>query len=313
MMLAAGEAPERSEFEELLAGILEGPPDAEQNERFCALLRYFPELQDDYADLMQLHALLLWRNGRVIPHGSLEYRECEPDGPFEVADPPVPAENAPAARSWRARVGKAAAVVGFGMALGVLINLCFMPSPGRDSGPEVVSQLVGWNLDIAQAPTPGERRVIHDARAETMHGLLAGADLVPEDRDLAQTLVETGAWLTANDDPVAEAERFSDIADQLLARLDSASAANDPRRAISFADSYQRITEVGISINLDKAVTAGEPDPRHTPKLDRLIAGDDRRAKKVDGLLARHPDASWKSIHHALKGHRHKPGNALAK
>jgi len=295
------------EFETLLSGVLDGPPDALRNERLCELLRLFPALQNDYLDLIQLHALLIWREGRVVP---TPHSTSDTTRPFEIVEPISRQHRQATTRStpWHSRWVRAAALVCLGIGLSVLLNLVFAPSwnPERESGPEVVEQLVGWNLEIAQAETPAERQAIYDTQAVSMQGLLMNPKLSQEDRELARTLVETGAWLTNNNDPMAEAERFGEIADILLARLDSATVAKDNRRITKYADSYRRLTEVGVTGNLERAIAIGPPDPKRKPKLDRLIAGDAGRAKKLEELLDRHPDASWKAIHRALKGHRHK-------
>lgn len=278
-----------SEFEELLAGVLDGSPDAVRNERLCELLRNDPQLCNEYADLMQLHALLLWREGRAVP------------SPGASPQPSAPSPTGPAVRSLRSRSFRAAA---FGLGVAICLGLFFLlPSaPDADAGPEVVEQLVGWNLDIAQAG-PEKRQEIYDSRSARMYGLAAQTSLAPEDRDLAQTLVDTGGWLVHNDDPMAEAERFGVIADKLLARLDSASQKPDSPHVVKLADSYRRVTEVGVSVNLERALSVAPADPKHNPKLDRLIAGDSGRANRLEELLERHPDASWKAIHRAIKGH----------
>lgn len=296
------------EFETLISGLLDGTPDAQHNERLCELLRLYPALQTDYLDLIQLHALLIWREGRVIPapqvntktSGQLEFVESDSNEPQPTRKRPSP---------WRSRWMRAAALVCLGICLGVFLSLVFIPSNNHEheSGPEIVEQLVGWNLEIAQAQTPAERQAIYDIQAVNMKGLLTNSKLSQEDRELAQTLVETGAWLTNNNDPMAEAERFGAIADKLLARLDSATTAKDNRRLTKFADTYRRVTEVGVSGNIERAFSASSMDPKHKLKLDYLIAGDNSRAKKLEELLERHPDASWKVVHRALKGHRHRP------
>jgi hypothetical protein len=189
--------------------------------------------------------------------------------------------------------------------IGFILNLISTVPPERENGPEVVDQLVGWNLDIAQAQGHDDRQIIYDTKADGMKVLLTNAKLSFEDRDLAQSLVDNGAWLTNNDDPTAEAERFSEIADKLLVRLDSATLANDNKGVIKFASTYQRVNELGVAANLDRAIKAPH-DPKRKTKIDRLIAGDDGRARKLEDLLDRHPDASWKAINRALKGHHRK-------
>jgi hypothetical protein len=294
------------EFEQLLTGVLDGSPDAPHNKRLCELLRLYPALQNDYLELTQLHALLIWREGRVIP------QTCRNDsqnmGVVEASEVVESASTQPAIQSppqKRKRWAKAAALACVAAGIAFVLNLISTVPPERENGPEVVEQLVGWNLDIARAEGHDDRQIIYDAKADGMKVLLTNAKLSFEDRDLAQSLVDNGAWLTNNDDPTAEAERFGEIADKLLIRLDSATLANDNKGVIKFASTYQRVNELGVAANLDRAIKAPH-DPKRKTKIDRLIAGDDGRARKLEDLLDRHPDSSWKAINRALKGHRRK-------
>jgi hypothetical protein len=296
------------EFEELLSGILDGPPDTFRNGRFCELLRLHPSLQNDYIDLVQLHGLLIWREGRVIPsNGKTTESEVENSETAKLAEvastPLVPTKRLSSKRARWATVA-ALASVAFGLTLVVILML----SPAREveAGPDVVEQLVGWNLDIAQAQSHDERQKIFDTRAESMQGLLTSSKLSQEDRELGQTLVDNGAWLASNDDPMAEAERFGDIADKLLARLDTATGTNDKKRIIKYADSYSRLTELGVSMNLERALAKVSHDPKRKTKIDHLIAGDASRAKKLDDMLERHPDSSLKALNRARKAHSRK-------
>src|SRR5205823_1756593 len=100
------------------------------------------------------------------------------------------------------------------------------------ANPDVVERLIDWNLDLTQARTPEERSRIYDEQAAELKDKLAQADLPPEDRKLAESLLENSALLSKNIDPIAEANRFSDIIDKLVARLDSATTANDEKRVV---------------------------------------------------------------------------------
>jgi hypothetical protein len=295
------------EFESLLSGLLDGPADAQRNERLCELLRLFPALQNDYLDLVQLHALLIWREGRAVLTPSPTIDTSIPvesgDYGFGQSQQKTPTQRP---RRWHSNWVRAAAMFCLGAGMCVVLILLFTPSTQHENGPEIVEQLVSWNLEISQAQTPAERQMIHDTQAVSMRGLMNNSQLSDEDRELAQTLVDTGSWLTNNSDPMAEAERFGEIADKLLLRLDSATAANDSHQMTKIADTYRRLTEVGVSVNLERAMATPSIDPKHKHKLDHLIAGDDGRAKKLEELLEHHPDPSWKAIHRALKGHHRK-------
>ncbi|HEV3384305.1 MAG TPA: hypothetical protein VG097_05785 [Gemmata sp.] len=299
------------EFEELISGVLDGPPDTFRSGRLCELLRLYPALQNDYIEHVQLHALLIWREGRVVPTPvSANEPKIDNRGTPELSEvAPIP--TPPAKRSFSKRGRWTAAAVLACVAFGLSVFAFLMLSPAREAeaGPEVVEQLVGWNLDIAQAQTHDERRSIFDTRAESMKGLLKTSRLSQEDRELGQSLVDNGAWLTDNDDPMAEAERFGEIADKLLARLDTATGTNDNKRIIKYADSYSRLTEFGVSMNLERAMAKLPHDPKRKNKIDHLIAGDASRARKLDDMLERHPDSSTKALHRARKAHSRKHNN----
>ena len=304
----------RAEFERLVADLCDDPSAATPTptaagHRLSALLREHPEWQSEFLDHLQLHALLRWRSGGA-PAASAAQRQAEPApraADRSAARPTArPTERQGGRSRWRAlAVGSSMAAA---VAVAVVLAL-FVPVADAQAGPEVVGQLVDWNLDIAQAGSPDARRTVHDARAADMQTLVAERRLLPADRELADALIETGSWLTRNDDPVAEAERFADLADRMLVRLDTATALPDEQRAVKLAEAYQRLARVGVAGNLDRIGKAGPTDPHRKRRLDRVIAGHAGRAQKLEEWLAGHPEPSHKAIHRALKGHPRKfPG-----
>ena len=74
---------------------------------------------------------------------------------------------------------------------------------------------------MAQTRSQDERNRIYDERAAGLKATLATAHLPAEDRDLAQTLFDNSKKLTKIDDPATEADRFNDIADKVVARMDA--------------------------------------------------------------------------------------------
>jgi hypothetical protein len=274
----------RVEFEQLMAALCDGPSETTRNCRLNTLLREHPEWQPDYIDHMQLHALLRWRGGATC-----ETRTTAPAG---------------TRRRWRLRA-TAAALAALAVGLGLVFFLA--PASEAQAAHEVVGQLVDWDLDISQAQSLEVRRAIHTSRDADLKALMLRTKFQPEDRELADSLVETGSWLTRNDDPVAEAERFADIADRVLARLDSPDMATDGQPAMRLAESYRRIAQVGVSGNLDRIAGTMTFDPPRKMRLDSVIAGQAKRAQKIEDLLTFHPESSHKALHRALKGHSRKP------
>jgi hypothetical protein len=289
----------RTEFEQLLAALCDGVADAGRSVRLNALLREHPEWQADYLDHMQLHALLRWRGGATIAHG-----------PTTTEASTTTNREKQETRSRRVGVWRGLrmpASVAVAAVLLIAVGFLFLaPGPEAQAAPEVVERLVDWDLDITQARTADARLTLYDAQHRDLQALVVKTHLSPEDRELANSLLETGSWLTRNDDPMAEAERFSELADKVLVRLDSATTG-DSQQAVRFAEAYQRLSRIGVSGNIDRISTAGPFDLPHKMRLDTVIAGHTKRAQKLEDLLNHRPESSYKAIHRALKGHTRKP------
>jgi hypothetical protein len=289
----------RTEFEQLLAALCDGSADTARTSKLNALLREHPEWQADYLDHMQLHALLRWRGGATSAQST-------------PAEPATTNREKQEAQRRLKRTGVWRSLrmpVSIAVAAGILVAVGFVllaPGPEAQAAPEVVERLVDWDLDITQAGTADARRTLYDSQHRDLQALVVKTHLSPEDRDLANSLLETGSWLTRNDDPMAEAERFSELADKVLVRLDFATT-RDSQQAAKFAESYQRLSRIGVSGNIDRIASPGPFDLPRKMRLDSVIAGHSKRAQKLEDLLNQRPESSYKAIHRALKGHTRKP------
>jgi hypothetical protein len=280
-----------AELEHLLADLLDGPPDASRNQRLDELLRTHPDLHGDYLDYMQLHALLQWRGGNVQAAG--------PAPTPEVETQRTPVTVTAGASRWMSRRGLAAAVV----FLAACVAAIFLLRPSESQAtPDPFVRLCEWNLELAEAHTPGERNRIYDEQAANLKATLAKAELTLEDREIAETLLANGAFLINNDDPIAEADRFNDIADKLVARIDAAAAAHDEDRIAQLADIYQRVTEVGVDANLERAFQAGAIDNDQKQKMSRTF-----RSHRLAEIMKHNPEAHRKAMRRGMtKGHKTK-------
>ena len=283
----------RAELEQLLASLFDGPPDDARNERLRALLHDHPDLLGDYLDYLELHALLQWRVGKVVP-----------------TQAPAPATR-PARRVLTG--GRRRRLLLMGLAAAVLLAaglsaFLLTRSPQKHTAPDLVERLVDWNLDLAQAGSRAERDRVYLAQAGQIKAALAKTKLATPDRELAETLLENGVWLTSHDDPVSEADRFTDIADRLVDRLDAATAAEDEKRAVRLADSYLRVTELGVDANLDRALASGALNAERKQNVERTRRRAARCAQRLTEILERHPEPRRKAIRRAMKGRGHKSG-----
>jgi len=282
----------RAEWQQLLAGLLDGSTEQEANPRLQELLREHQEFQDEYLQYLQLHALLRWRAGRVVPHDHAHVAS----GGARMAG----ASGGGRPRGWFQRRGLAAASVLLVVGLG---SLLLFRSHEAQAAPDVVEHLIDWSLDLAQAPSRDERTRIYTGQVEDIKATLAKTQLQPEDRELAETVLATSSWLIEHDDPMTQADRFGDIADKVVARLDAATAAHDEQRIVTLANAYGRLTDLGVDANLQQAVASGAAGVDHQQKLERVLRCRVNRAKRLADILERNPEPARRAIHHAMKNH----------
>lgn len=285
----------RTEFERLLAGVLDGPADPQRNERLCTLLAEHPELQREYIECLQLHALLNWRVGLTAPATQAD------DYATILPMPTSERGNANGGTSrWRSW-SLSAAVLFFAATVAIVILVTQTPS--RASA-DVLDRLIDWNIELTRAKSPKDRDRIYQDHAETIKASLASANLRPEDRVFAEKLLETGAWLKQSDDPVAEYGRMNDLADQVVARLDVASQSQDATQVTKLANALDRI-EASVDVTFERAVTCETLSKDGKKKFEHATLGGALRMKKLETILENNLDPPRKAIHRTLKG-RHK-------
>jgi hypothetical protein len=275
----------RAELEKLLAELLDGPPDAARNRRLDELLRDHPELQADYLDYMQLHALLVWRSGNVPQPGSRvpESEKAQPTQGTVVRT-----------SRWRSGRGFAAALLVVAASLAAFF---FWQMPR----PDLFDRLIDWNLELTQEQSPDERNRIYTEQATELKAKVAKAELPPEDRQLAETLLQTSTFLCMKVGPVEEADLFNDIADQLVARMKDATVKHDEERIMRLANAYARLTALGVKANVERA-RASELDPDMNQKLMRAAQRNDNRKNQLSEIIERNPEPTRKAIRNVING-----------
>jgi hypothetical protein len=209
---------------------------------------------------------------------------------------PIPT-TVPLRRRWAPPSWAVAAVLLLAVGLGTAL----LSTPRATASAEVVDRLIDWNLDLAQAPSPTERSRIYTEQVDAMRGALRRAKLPGSEQELAEKLLENGSWLAENNDPTAEADRFNDVADKLLERLDAARARGTTKELRRLARSYGRVAKYGIDAKLAKAQASGALNFERKRKLERVILRDAKRRQALEALLERTPEATRKEIKKALK------------
>ncbi len=163
-------------------------------------------------------------------------------------------------------------------------------------GAVVVDQLVDWNLEMADANGPADRAQLYTSRAAALDSAVRKASLDSEDRQLAMALLEHGSWLVKHNDPVDEAERFSELADQLIVRLDRAAAANDQQAMQRLGRDCERLIQRGVHARLQKIRNQHLPPSDTAKRLERLTKRQSERERRIANMAQNHPNAALKRL-----------------
>jgi hypothetical protein len=179
-------------------------------------------------------------------------------------------------------------------------SLLFWAGSRAQASAEVVDRLVDWNVELAQASSRADRDRIFVEQRDRLAGELSAARLPGAERQLAESLVRNASWLRMNDDPVEAAERFDLVAGQLLDQLRTAADRNDRKIARRLARNYDRVSQLGFAVSLERAQASAALDFAHKRRLEKLLLRDEARMAALVALLEVAPDASRKEIKRAL-------------
>ena len=164
---------------------------------------------------------------------------------------------------------------------------------------QALNNLVEWNLKLAEHNTTLERQRLYAARAEAERQLAMRAHLNADDRRQADTLIRNGEFLSTNEDPLAEADHFSQMADVLITKMASV-ATKAPETLARFSDTYLRVVDEGIHKNLDRAEAAGTDTAATQKQFATIDRRDSMLQMKVEALLDLNPTPSQPQLKRAL-------------
>lgn len=201
---------------------------------------------------------------------------------------------------WRRPAARLAAAALFllGAGLGAWLVLSAGTQPAVAS--DAVDRLVALNVDLAEADSPQERSRLFAEREPVLRRMLEKDPLSPDDRQLGSALLENGAWLSANTDPLAGAQRFHALADGLLVRLQKAAAAGDTRAVARLGKRYAELQARGLDAQLGRAAKANLDKPDRRRQYDRLVSDHAALQRRVDQMVDQSPERSKKELRRLL-------------
>jgi len=191
--------------------------------------------------------------------------------------------------------------------------LLFWPSDKVvEAHPDVLDQLIDWNLDLSEAPSPHERKKIYHAKHDVLKRALKQSQLEGKEKELGERLLANGAWMADNLDPVEELNRFHDVADDLLDGVNR--AGPDAGKSDRMARQFGKVSARGIDRNIERVKSDKLVDPDGRVKFNKFLRQDAAMAERVRDMLERGPDLTKKELRHALelsnKRHKHKKNPA---
>jgi hypothetical protein len=195
-----------------------------------------------------------------------------------------------------------AAVLVVGVGVGRLV---YLNRPAAQAEPpQVVDRLLDWDLSLADAEGPQERQDLYVSQAQQLSSAVQRAPLNDEDRRFATTLLEYGEWLSQHHDPVERTEKFCDLADLLVGRLDKAATANDARAVQRLGGHLKRVQK-GIGTNLQRLganayVEKGNAAKR-AERLERIARRQEEAERRLAALAERSPRAAAKALRRMME------------
>jgi hypothetical protein len=205
-------------------------------------------------------------------------------------------------------INAVAAVLVVGIGVGIWIQKTYLtPSQQQQvaQGPAVMDQLLDWDLALADAQAPQERQDLYSAQAATLQTAVQTASLNDEDRRFATTLLENGAWLSRNHDPVERTEKFCDLADLLVGRMDTAAAANDEQTVQRLGKHYGRVQK-GIGANLARINANAFVAPtgvaaKRAERLERIAKRQEEAERRLAVLAEKSPVKAQRALKRMLE------------
>ena len=170
---------------------------------------------------------------------------------------------------------------------------------------QTIDKLVVWNLRLTQSDSPAERRKLYAISAESVKQQTGQASLSSNDRKNAEALLQNGAFLADNQDPLAEADHFSEVADLLVTKMDSA-ADKAPEVMEQLSQTYYSVINQGIQKNLDRAEASGVNTDATQKQLEKIDQHNIVLMSKVEALLEKSPAISRPQLRQALDLHKRK-------
>jgi hypothetical protein len=187
----------------------------------------------------------------------------------------------PARRRWWVGLARVAAAAVF--LVGVGFASWMLRQPHSATAETVLDQMIEWNVALSQSDDAGEKTKLFKEKAKQFAALVKKGELPEDQQELAEKLLTNASWLAENeDDPLEEANRFNDLADEVVEKL---SKAKDEKTINQLAESYTRLAEKGINANMQQLSKQKKLEAKQQEELKKLLIKEEQRLKKLQIAL----------------------------
>jgi len=196
----------------------------------------------------------------------------------------------------------AAALIAVGIGL-----YAWRSSSDAQTVPDPFDRLLDMNVALAEAD-PSERAKIYDDAQADLNDAADSMNLSPDDAEIAKTLLDNANSMAKNQDPVAEAERLSAVADKLLDRLQAAVKNKKPPKLAKAAKQYALADRAALG-SWDNADDLIADDLAQGSRLDAVAEQNSKRQEAFETLLLSAPKGELDTLKKAMD-HAGHPGKA---
>lgn len=172
------------------------------------------------------------------------------------------------------------------------------PNAHVQAGTNLVQHLVEWNVQLVHA-TEADRPGLFSRQAEQFQQALLLTRLPAEDKELAQSLLDNGAWLADNPTPLEVVDRLDRLAEKMHRHLDRTLLKGQAKDSTQMARHYVYLTEKGLRPHFEKMKKHRWSRDEMT-RLETLYVRDGDRSQDLQTLLERIPEPTRHEVRKAL-------------
>jgi hypothetical protein len=194
-------------------------------------------------------------------------------------------------------VSAAAAVL---LAAGIGLLILWSSAGQTAEASAALDRMVDWNIEMAEAGSLDARGRLYAAAAGKLGRRAQEGKWSAEEQELAGRLLDNGARLARNDDPLTDAEGFTDVAAVLVRHMGAAASKRDARAMQRLGRYYACVIQSGVNAKVARLLSGGPAVAEHDRQLEKLLRRHAELRAQLAQLLENAPDASRKEIRRAL-------------